>query len=128
MDDTTALEVMKRFGRAFFKKDPALLGAAITPDAEWHQDAGPEAPHGRVRRGVQGFLEGIAEEDALYESARFNDVVIRALGEDQIVMTYVIDGQYQGGATFSLRGMELLTVRDGRVSRKDVFMKQWRKD
>ena len=28
MDDTTALEVMKRFGRAFFKKDPALLGAA----------------------------------------------------------------------------------------------------
>ena len=128
MDDAAALDVMKRFGRAFFKKDPALLAQAITPDAEWHQEAGPDAPHGRVRKGVEGFLQGIAEEDALYESARFNDVVIRALGEDQIVMTYVIDGQYKGGAAFSLRGLELLTVREGRVSKKDVFMKQWRKE
>lgn len=126
MDDAAALDVMKRFGRAYFKRDAALMEQAVTPDAEWHQEAGPDAPHGRVLRGVQGFLQGAAEDDVQFESLRFNDVVIRALGEDQIVMTYQADGKHRGGPAFSLRGIELLTVRDGRVAKKDVFWKQAR--
>jgi len=126
MDDAAALEVMKRFGKAFFKKDPVLLEAAITEDAEWHQDSGPDAPHGRVLKGVNGFLEGIADKDGHYESQRFNDVVIKAMGEDQIVMTYLMDGKWKDGAAFSARGIELLTVRDGRICKKDVFLKQTR--
>jgi ketosteroid isomerase-like protein len=124
MDDAAALDVMKRFGKAFFKRDPALMEQAVTPDAEWHQEAGHEAPHGRVLRGVQGFLQGAAEDDAQFEKLRFNDVVIRGLGEDQIVMTYLAEGQARNGPAFSLRGIELLTVRDGRVAKKDVFWKQ----
>lgn len=125
MDDAAALEVMKRFGRAFFRKDPALLAAAITEDAEWHQEAGPDAPHGRVLRGVAGFLQGIAEEEAAFASQRFEDVVIRALGEDRIVMTYTLQATRHDGGSFTLRGVELLTVREGRVCHKDVFLKQW---
>ena len=126
MDDAAALEVMKRFGKAFFKKDPVLLEAAITEDAEWHQDSGPDAPHGRVLKGVNGFLEGIADKDGDYESQRFNDVVIKAMGEDQIVMTYLMEGKWKDGPVFSARGIELLTVRDGRICKKDVFLKQTR--
>ena len=124
MNDAAALDVMKRFGRAYFKRDPALMEQAVTADAEWHQEAGPDAPHGRVLKGVQGFLQGAAEDDTQFETLRFNDLVIRALGEDQIVMTYLAEGQYRNGAAFSLRGIELLTVRDGRVAKKDVFWKQ----
>lgn len=124
MNDATAVEVMKRFGKAFFKKDPVLLEAAITEDAEWHQDSGPDAPHGRVLKGVKGFLRGIADKDGRYESQRFNDVVIKAMGEDQIVMTYLLEGKWKGGQEFSARGIELLTVRDGRICKKDVFLKQ----
>ncbi len=126
MDDAAALEVMKRFGKAFFKKDPALLAAAITEDAEWNQDSGPDAPHGRVLKGVTGFMEGIADKDGDYESQRFNDVVIKAMGEDQIVMTYLMEGKWKDGLAFSARGIELLTVRDGRICKKDVFLKQVR--
>lgn len=123
MDDAAALEVMKRFGKAFFKRDPALIGEAITPDAEWHCEAGPDAPHGRVLQGVQGFMQGLADEEALFGKVHYKDIVIRALGEDQIVMTYLMDGEYRDGQAFSLRGVDLITVRDGRVAKKDVFCK-----
>ncbi len=126
MDDAAALAVMQRFGKAFFSKDPAQLAQAITPDAQWHFAFGPDAPDGRVRKGVDGFLQGIAENDALFEKLRFNDVVIKALDDKQLVMTYMLDGQYRGGAAFALRGIELVTVRDGKVERKDVFWKQFR--
>ena len=77
-------------------------------------------------RGVDGFLQGIAEEDAQYADQRFADLVIRALGDDRIVMTYTLSAQPRDGAPFTLRGVELLTVREGRIARKDVFMKQSR--
>ena len=126
MDDAAALAVMQRFGKAYFSKDPAQLAQAITTDAEWHFAFGPDAPDGRVRKGVQGFMQGIVENDALFEKLRFNDVVIKALDDRQLVMTYMLDGKYRGGDAFSLRGIELVTVRDGKVEKKDVFWKQFR--
>ncbi|HPU50563.1 MAG TPA: nuclear transport factor 2 family protein [Burkholderiaceae bacterium] len=128
MDDALATEVMQRFGKAFFKKDPTLLAQAITADAQWLFAIGSDGPDGRVRTGVEGFLQGARENEALFERLRFDDVQCRGFGEDQIVMTYLLDGQWRGGAPFSLRGVELITVRDGRLSRKDVFWKQLRAD
>jgi ketosteroid isomerase-like protein len=115
---------MARFSAAYFSKDPARLAAAITEDAEWHFAFGADAPHGRVRRGLAGFLQGIADNDAFFERLRFDDVVIRGFGSDQIVMTYLANGRYRDGADFALRGIELLTVRDNRIALKDVFWKQ----
>ena len=126
MDDIAATQVMQRFGKAFFNRDPALLAQAITADAQWHFAFGPDSPDGRVRTGVDGFLQGARENDALFERLRFNDVVCRGFGADQIVMTYLIDGQHRGGDAFSLRGIELITVRYGKLARKDVFWKQSR--
>lgn len=124
MDDAAAYDVMRRFGKAYFSRDAARLEQVITPDAEWHFAFGPDAPHGRVRKGLQGFMQGIAENDALFEKLRFNDVAIKALDDERLVMTYVLDGQYRGGAAFALRGIEMVTVREGRVAMKDVFWKQ----
>ena len=86
MNDVRANEVMRRFGKAYFKQDPALLADAVTDDVEWHF----------------------------------------AMGSDQIVMTYLLDGKHRGGDSFNLRGVELITVKDGKVHRKDVFWKQYR--
>ena len=71
-------------------------------------------------------MQCIAENDALFEKLRFNDVVIKALDDRQLVMTYILDGKYRGGDAFALRGIELVTVRDGKVQKKDVFWKQFR--
>lgn len=126
MNDTTARGVMQRLGQAFFARDAVLLAQAITPDAQWHFAMGADAPHGRVRIGVAGFLQGISENDLLFDKLRFDDVVCHALGDDKIVMTCLVNGQHRGGDAFSLRGIELITVVDGRVSMKDVFWKQYR--
>jgi len=135
MDDATAAEVMKRFGKAFFSRDPAALAQAVTEDAEWHFAIGSDAPDGRVRKGVEGFLQGIAENEALFEDLRFLDVVVRGIPGDQLLMTCRVEGRYRAGkapdpaaGAFSLRGIELVTVRDGRIAKKDVFWKQYLPD
>jgi ketosteroid isomerase-like protein len=128
MDDATALAVMQRFGKAYFSRDPALLAQAITDDAEWHFAIGADAPHGRVRKGVDGFLQGIDENNAMFERLRFEDIVFTGLADDRILMTYRVDGRLHGGGDFTLRGIELIDVRDGRVAMKDVFWKQYRAD
>ena len=122
--DESALEVMARFGKAFFKKDRGLLSEILTEDAQWHFAIGDDGPNGRVRVGVDGFLQGIAENDALFSRLKFNDVICRWSGDDVIVMTYTLDGEYRDGESFDLRGVELVTVRDNRVAKKDVFWKQ----
>lgn len=125
MDDKTATAIMQRFGKAYFSRDRAKLADAITEDAEWHFALGADAPHGRVRKGIAGFMQGMQENDALFERLKFNDVKCHGLGADRLVMTYVVEGTYRGGAAFTLRGIELVTARDGRVAMKDVFWKQF---
>ena len=126
MDDTTATGIMQRFGKAFFKRDRRLLADVLCEDAEWHFAFGADAPDGRVRKGVDGFLRGIEENDALFEHLRFVDVKCFGLEPDRIVMTYSVEGKYREGEAFSLRGIELVSVRDGRIAKKDVFWKQHR--
>lgn len=126
MDDTAATAIMQRFGKAFFSRDRALLAEVLCEDAEWHFAFGADAPDGRVRKGVDGFLRGIEENDALFERLRFNEVKCFGLDAERIVMTYLVEGKVRDGEPFSLRGIELVTVRDGRVAKKDVFWKQHR--
>ena len=127
MDNSTATSIMQRFGKAYFSREAAQLATVITDDAEWHFALGEGSeggPDGRVRKGLAGFLQGIADNDALFEALRFENVSCKGMGADQIVMTYLVRGQYRRGAVFALRGIELITVRDMRVARKDVFWKQ----
>ncbi len=126
MDDRAASEVMQRFGKAFFSRDPSRIAEVITEDAEWHFAVGDDGADGRVRKGLAGFMQGIADNDALFASLRFENVVCRGFGINQIVMTYLVRGHMRAGAGFALRGVELITVRDGRVALKDVFWKQAR--
>ena len=125
--DDTAKAIMAKFGKAFFAKDRKGLAEILTEDAEWHFAIGPDAPHGRVRVGVDGFLLGIEENGQLFSKLRFEDIVYRWASEDEILMTYRLDGQHRDGDSFNLRGVELITVRDGRICKKDVFWKQYGK-
>ena len=126
MAKESALEVMARFGKAFFAKDCDLLAQVLTPDAEWHFAFGADAPDGRVRVGVDGFLQGIIENDALFSRLKFNDVHCQWTEQDQLLMTYSLDGEHRDGEAFVLRGIELITMRDGRIAKKDVFWKHYR--
>ena len=116
--------VMRHMGKALFSRDRAQLEQVLTDDAEWHFAIGEDAPNGRVRVGVDGFLQGIADNEALFEKLRFDDIHYAPYGDDQIVMTYTVNGQWRDGEAFKQRGVEIITARDGRVAKKDVFWKQ----
>lgn len=126
MNDHEASQLMARFGKALFSKDRGALAEVLTEDAEWHFAMGADAPHGRVRIGVDGFMAGIAENELWFERLRFEDVVSRALDDNTILMTYTLDGQHRGGEAFALRGVELIGLRGRRLHKKDVFWKQLR--
>lgn len=118
-------DIMHRMGKALFSAERAKLEAALTGDAEWHFAIGQDAPFGRVRKGIDGFLQGIADNNALFESLRFEDISYAPFGADQIVMTYRVEGIHRdGGTTFAQRGVEIITVRDDKVAKKDVYWKQ----
>ena len=124
MTDDQASEFMVRFGAAFFKALRAALEAVVAPDAQWHFSIGDE-PDGRVRHGVEGFIQGKAENDSLFENLRYHDVHCRALGESEIIMTYRVSGVWRATARpLNRRGIERVVVREGLLRLKDVFWKQ----
>lgn len=124
LTDAQAHNFAVRLGKALFKADPALLKAVLAPRAEWHFAIGKDVPHGRVRKGVKGFLEGIAENKRAFPELRFNDIEIKGFTHDQFIMTYNVTGKKRSGKAFHLRGIEVITIVDDRVAKKDVFWKQ----
>ena len=124
MTDAQAQDLMRRFARAFFNRSESELADVTTDDVEWHFAIGEDAPDGRVHRGVAGILAGIEMNATIFEALRFEDVHLRLVSSTEILMTCRVDGRRRDGGPFSVRSIELITVRDGRVAKKDVFWKQ----
>lgn len=116
---------MKRFGKGFMRADADLLAQSTTDDFEWHFADGPDHPDGKVFRGVAGLIQGIAENRTNYENLRFNDIEYYPAGDDKFVMTARVTGtNVATGKDIDLRAIELYTVRDDLIAKKDVFWKQ----
>ncbi|MDF1722581.1 MAG: nuclear transport factor 2 family protein [Minwuia sp.] len=120
----TADNIMRRMGKALFSGDPRQMETVLTDDAEWHFAIGEHAPDGRVLKGVAGFLEGVTRNKALFETLRFEDIRYEPFSDAAIVMTYLVVGKHRNGDAFTQRGVEIITTRDGKVAKKDVFWKQ----
>jgi ketosteroid isomerase-like protein len=110
---------------AFFKRELGALRDCITEDFEWHFALGPDAPHGRLYKGIAGIEQGFAERDRLMRDVRYNDVETELAG-DRALMEYRVTGTFLDGGPFNLRGVEVLSFRDGRLAKKDVYWKQFR--
>ncbi len=119
----TVDDLMRRFGKAFMRADREALEAVTTDDFEWHFASGPEAPDGRVYQGVDGVMKGIADNKQGFDGLRFEDIDYFPAGADKIVMTARVTGRHLDGDAFNLRCIELYTVRDGLIAKKDAFWK-----
>lgn len=121
MTDTAARDqLFKAFGRAFFKRDVALLYETVTPDFVWlSSDA-----RGMVER-IQG-REAVAAKlmaPGPIEGARFHDVVYHHAPQATF-MTFRLTGTDRAtGRAVEEIGVERYTFRDGRIAVKDVYRK-----
>ena len=82
MDDEGARAIIHRFGKAFFSRDRALQSDVHCGDTGWRFAFRADVPDGRVRKGVDAFLHGIEENEALFEQLKFADVKYLGLDSD----------------------------------------------
>lgn len=113
--------LFKTFGRAWFKRDAALLYQAVTPDFVWRSHDGD----GRVRQ-ISSQAAVAAEFAAMGTGPvqrRFEDVVYHHAADASFMSFRLIETDTTTGATREEAGIERYTFKDGRIDLKDVYRK-----
>lgn len=115
--------LFKTFGRAWFKRDVALLYEAVTPDFEWRFS------DGSGRRALINSRDAVAAEFAAISARKsklqFADVVYHHAPEATFMTFRAIETDPVTGAVLSEDvGVERYTFRDGRIAVKDVYRKR----
>ena len=120
--DQTSLssaDVIGRFNEAFNRHDAAALEKLLTDDTVF-EDTSP-APDGRR---IQGRAEVVAFWRAWFErnaDARFEaeDTIVAG---DRVVVRWIYR-KMRDGKPWHIRGVDIFTVRDGKVAAKLAYVK-----
>ncbi|MFM9940380.1 MAG: nuclear transport factor 2 family protein [Hyphomicrobiaceae bacterium] len=115
--------LFKSFGRAWFKRDVALLYEVVTPDFQWRFS------DGSGKRALVDTREAVAAEFAAMgqrkSKLQFADVVYHHAPEATFMTFRAIESDPVTGAVLSEDvGIERYTFRDGRIAVKDVYRKR----
>jgi ketosteroid isomerase-like protein len=115
---TTRL-VIDRFNEAFNRHDVDALAALLTDDTVF-EDTSP-APDGRRIEGKPAVVEYwrtwfARNDDAVFET---EDVIVSG---DRAVVRWIYR-KVRKGQPWHLRGVDVFTVRDGRVAEKLAYVK-----
>lgn len=109
------MQLAMRYSGAWASHDPDAILALHTEDTVFHIHGG-EAPH----EGADAVRAAIAEIFATSPDLAF--APRRAhFGDDHFVSEYVVSGT-AGGNAFAVDGVDVFTLRDGRVARKDTYL------
>jgi ketosteroid isomerase-like protein len=119
-NDTKALYY--RFVAAWGARDFDALADCVTEDFVWHLPVGPDEPVGRTLIGPEAFPQEFAERERRGAQLRF-EIEDPIIAGDTFLGYYTIHGTYAGGETCSYRGVDIYTVRDGRIASKDAYWK-----
>jgi uncharacterized protein (TIGR03086 family) len=114
---TSPLAVVRRFDAAFEAHDLAGLGTLLADDAVFDDTTPPE---GRTHRGRAAVLAAFDELFTASPDAGF-DILGGAATEQGMVIRW----RYRWGpaADELVRGVDLFEVADGRIARKDSYVK-----
>ncbi len=113
--------LFKTFGRAWFKRDVAMLYEAVTADFEWRSIDRSGAVHVITTR--DGVAEAFAAQAAKGGTVRFADVVYHHAPEATFMTFRLIETDATTGEIREEVGVERYTFRDGRIAVKDVYRK-----
>lgn len=125
LDRDQALTVLKKFGKAFNAGDITAILDCVTDDFEWVFSEGPEAPFGRVVRGREAVAAALAERASEFSAMRFSETEV-LYADDRVIGVFRCTATKAGGEKIDARGVDIYTFRDGRIARKDSYLKQVR--
>ncbi len=115
--------LMGVFGKAYFNADRDGLAKCTTPDFDWRQHSGNNSPTGRVIKGVDAVCREILRRKKEWSGVRYDDFS-NYISDDLITSTFQVSGKDESGRGFNVRAVDLYTVRDGKIARKDSYWKQ----
>ena len=121
----SVMTLLRAFGKAFNAGDVDGILACVTDDFEWRLAEGPDAPDARVVRGKEEVRQALRERDARFRSVRFSETEV-FVADDQVIGRFRATGSYATGAPLDVRGVDLYTIRDGRIAVKDSYWKRIR--
>lgn len=108
-------EFAMSYSRAWAEHDPDAIVAMHTDDTVFHMHGYAESATGRatVRDAIAALFD--QSPDLHFESRRVH------FGEDHFVSEYEVSGTADG-KPFACEGVDVFTLRDGRVARKDTYI------
>lgn len=103
------------YGQAWAQHDPDAIVAMHTADTVFHQHGigEPAVGNDAVRQAITDVFA--QAPDLAFAPGRMH------FGEDHFVVEYEMSGS-AGGRSFACDGVDVFTVRDGLVARKDTYV------
>lgn len=118
MTDTATRDAVDRFNEAFNQHDVDAVMAAMTPDCVF-EDTSP--PHGARHEGAPAVRAAWEAFFAASPTAHFDAEDVIVAGDRCVVQWHYTWTDDQGGG--SVRGVDVLRVRDGRIAEKFAYVK-----
>jgi ketosteroid isomerase-like protein len=108
-------ELAMQYSKAWADQDPDAIAGLYTDDSVFHLhgDLAPAVGRDAIRSLAREFF-------ALAPDLRF-DARTLFFAEEQFVVEYLMSGT-AAGAPFACDGADVITVRDGKVARKDTYL------
>jgi len=121
MDDATkaTLEAIERFNDAFNRHDVDAVMAAMTDDCVFESTS---PPLGERHEGPQAVRAAWDDFFTSTPSAHFDSEDVIATG-DRCVVQWRFTWKNDDGSTGTVRGVDVLRVRDGKVAEKFAYVK-----
>jgi ketosteroid isomerase-like protein len=117
--EQTTRTVIEHFNAAFNRHDADALAALLTEDTVF-EDTSP-APDGRRIEGRSAVVEFWRAWFARNADARFEAEEMVVCGNRAVVLW--VYHKMRNGAPWHLRGVDVFTVRDGKVAAKCAYVK-----
>jgi ketosteroid isomerase-like protein len=116
------VEVVRRALDALFREDMEAAVADLAPDAEIYDYDIPDAS---VYRGPDGFFKWLGVWSESWESWSFDDLEIRAGGEDRVIALFRMTVKGRGsGVEIARRDAVAYTLGDGKILRMEYYNDQ----
>jgi ketosteroid isomerase-like protein len=122
IDQKAAMDVLKAFGKAFNSGDVDGILSQVTDDFEWRMHEGPLAPDGEIVQGRDAVRAALARRAERIDSIRFSEAEV-LFGDDHVVGRFRAIGAYKDGTAIDVRGIDIYSFKDGKISVKDSYWK-----
>ena len=121
MTHTEWIALLDTFAQAWNRHDADAVVSMMTEDAVFETFSGPE-PYGARHVGRDAVRAAVSAVFAAFPDASWDDAC-HVVSGDRGFSEWTFRGTDRNGNRLEVRGVDVFTLRNGRIARKDTFRK-----